>query len=464
MSNLSSQQRKFVYLAGMIVLLIPVLLLGYPSSAARNQKGGKLAQLRQEHDLGESTLGNVDPSSATMNLVLLGLRGPAACMLWVQMDTQKDRKDWAAMRATTESIIKLQPHFQKVWQFHAWNLAYNVSVEWDAVKDRYYWVKEGAKFYHEGSKRNYKYPELYWYYADTLGRKIGRADEWKQFRRYFRKDPDPAYEVNKVPGPDPEINPQDRDNYAVSADWFFTTNQILEKYGKEEHIMDVSLFKSYPGRAIIDHASSLQKEGHFDEEVREIWTKAFDFWKNKYGQMVWHPANDIDIHLNWSKDEIQKFCQTAVLPESYKAPDKGLKQYELDLRSWVGRYQNMTNYRYWFAKCYSEQEKNTMDAHKDLFDALAIFPTGNTSEAARLAFQGLQKYEKLLGDKVNVGLREDDQAIEEVMLGILTWRQALELENRPIPAEFPLKSMWIEHQNRLPQIEQEFKRQISPSR
>lgn len=463
MNNLTSQQRKMVYLVGMGLLLIPVIWLGFPASHAKGQSGGLLAQMRRENDLGESTLGNVDPSSATMNLVLLGLRGPAACMLWVQMDGQKDRKDWAGMRATTESIIKLQPHFQKVWQFHAWNLAYNVSVEWDAVKDRYFWVKEGAKFYRKGSERNDKYPELYWYYANTIGAKIGRADEWRQFRRYFHVDPDTAnFTVNGVPGPDRDLNPDDRDNYEVSADAFTLTNRVMDQYGKEQHIMDKSLFRSYPGRSRIDHASSLQKEGRFDEETREIWAKAFQFWKNDYGQENWYPAPYIAIHLAWTKEQIQDFVKNSPLPEGYP---KGKKDYELDLRSWVGKYQNMTNFRYWYQKCYSEQQKNTLDAHKDLYDALTALANGDTQEAERLAYEGMQKYERILVDEISgAGLSQDDQAIEEVMLGVMTWRTALELSNKPIPNEFPLRAMWLEHQNRLKQIESEFRRRISPSR
>ena len=463
MNNLTSQQRKMMYAVGMGLLLIPVIWLGFPAANAKGQAGGLLAQLRQSNDLGESTLGNVDPSSATMNLVLLGLRGPAACMLWVQMDKQKDAKDWAGMRATTESIIKLQPHFQKVWQFHAWNLAYNVSVEWDAVKDRYFWVKEGAKFYRKGSIRNEKYPELYWYYSDTIGKKIGRADEWRQFRRYFRVDPDTErFTVNGVPGPDLEINPKDRDNYEVSAEWFLTTNKVMDQFGKEQHIMDKSLFRSYPGRSMIDHASSLQKEGHFDEETREIWAKAFNYWKNVYGQETWYPAPMIAIHLAWTKEEIQAFVENGVLPEGYKG---GKKQYEIDLRSWVGRYQNMTNFRYWYDKCYSEQQKNTVEAHKDLYDALQALASGDTQEAERLSYIGLQKYEKVIGDEIaGPGLQMDDLAIEEGMLGIMTWRNALELGNKPVPNEFPLRQMWLTHQNRIKEIEGEFKRRISPTK
>ena len=143
---------------------------------------GRLATLRQKYDLGESNLGDVDPSSLTMNLVLLGLRGIAVNQLWIQMDEAKTAKDWIRMREATESIVKLQPHYEKVWDFNGWNLAWNTSAEWDAVPDRYHWVKEGAKFLIQGVSRNEKSTELRFRAATLFQKKIGIADEAKYFR------------------------------------------------------------------------------------------------------------------------------------------------------------------------------------------------------------------------------------------------------------------------------------------
>ena len=97
MSQLDSKSRKLVYFAGIVVLSIPIIFLGMPSRGA-DGSGGKLAQLRGEYDLGEATLGKVDPSSATMNLVLLGFRGVASSMLWKQRIEQQENKDWAGSR------------------------------------------------------------------------------------------------------------------------------------------------------------------------------------------------------------------------------------------------------------------------------------------------------------------------------------------------------------------------------
>ena len=137
MNNLTSQQRKLIYLVGIIILLIPIIVLGLPSDGKNGVGGGVLSQLRSKYELGETDLGDVDASSAAMNLVLLGMRGVAVNMLWMDLDMQKDMKRWAEMQATTESIVRLQPHYEKVWDFNGWNLAYNTSAEWDAVPDRY---------------------------------------------------------------------------------------------------------------------------------------------------------------------------------------------------------------------------------------------------------------------------------------------------------------------------------------
>lgn len=456
MSHFTSQQRKYFYLAGIIVLMIPVIWLGRPGaravagSAQTSDVGGKLAQLRAEYDLGENSLGNVDPSSAAVNLVLLGLRGPAVCLLWLEMDHQKDIHDWAAMRATTESIIMLQPHYQKVWQYNGWNLAYNVSVEWDNVKDRYYWVKEGTKFYMKGAARNYKYPELYWYTGDTLGKKIGRADEWKQFRRFFRMDPDTErFTVNGEPGPDRELNPNNEDNYQVSHEWFARTNAVMDQYNKEQHIMDRSLIRSYPGRSLIDLAMIRQKEGFFDETTRKTWNDAYDYWTKVYGlERMKVVGGAYEIQLNWTKEEIEK----------YTTEEGKDREFALQLRNWVGKYQDMTNYRYWHNRCLAEREPELVAAHRELYESQKLLAGGDAVKAQELALSGLIKFEQQLK---NFGdMRADDETIEEALSGIITYRNARELsEGAGLPDKFPLMDLWIKEQGRIPEVETRLRRQ-----
>src|SRR5579872_689537 len=306
MNHLTSQQRKWLYVAGIVVLLVPIIYLGMPPEPATARSGeisgGKLAELRLKDKLGESALGNVDPASSTMGLLLLGFRGIATSILWMDWQDQQRNKDWAALRATTESIILLQPHFLKVWHYQGWNLAYNVSAEWDAVADRYYWVKEGIKFFKKGRERNDKYAVLYWYVGDTTGKKIGRSDEWKQFRRFYRSDPDVARFDGR---PDPEVNPNGRDNYLEARDWFQRANETIDSSGNLEHIMAIYLFRAYPMRAEFDYAGTMQREGIFDEVCIEAWKTAFDDWTTKYGIMEFDcPIGS--IHFEVTGDELDQ--------------------------------------------------------------------------------------------------------------------------------------------------------------
>ena len=67
MNNLTSRQRKTAWFVAILVLLIPVVLLGMPAGNSADDSGGVLSDLRATHDLGESKLGQIDPTSATMN-------------------------------------------------------------------------------------------------------------------------------------------------------------------------------------------------------------------------------------------------------------------------------------------------------------------------------------------------------------------------------------------------------------
>lgn len=453
MDKLTSLQRKLVYLGGIILLSIPVILLGRPASggsvAEQADSGGVLAKLRIEHQLGENTLGNVDAASSTMNLLLLGFRGIATSMLWMDAQDQQKNKDWAALRGTTESIILLQPHFLKVWHFQGWNLAYNVSAEWDAVADRYYWVKEGIKFFKKGVVRNERYGELYWYTGDTTGKKIGRADEWQQFRRFFRADPD---KKNFPSGVDKEINPEGKDNYLVARTWFQAANDVIDnKYHIEQHIMAASLFRQYPTRALIDYALILQREGIFDEVTRSAWEEAFKEWTTVYGKMKFDcPIGFISLEV--SDEELEK-----IRKEDKKEPEPGKR-----VESWIGRYQDMTNYRFWRTRCKVESEKTMAEAHRELYEGERAYLKADFDSAEKLLISGMEKFEQILKDYPD--LESDDGTIEEGMIAQLNWRACLEIDGEEVPETYPLRELWLKNQNRMQSIREEFNRRKRSAR
>ena len=160
-----SFRRKIIYGALIAGLLIPLYLLSRPAMRESNgdlSDGGVLSQMRKEYNLSQANLGDIDPASETMKLATLGMKGIAANLLWERANRYKRDSDWDNLTATLNQISKLQPNFISVWQFQGWNLAYNVSVEFDDYRSRYHWVTRGIDFLRDGIRYNTDEPVLYW--------------------------------------------------------------------------------------------------------------------------------------------------------------------------------------------------------------------------------------------------------------------------------------------------------------
>lgn len=441
MNQLTSQQRKIAYLVGIVVLFIPIFLLGMPASGTPDDPdaspGGKLARLRAEHDLGETSLGQVDPASATMNLVLLGFRGPASTLLAMDLEEQKKTKNWAQMRATANSITLLQPHFIQVWRYQGWNLAYNVSAEWDAVADRYYWVKEGAKYTMAGSRRNEQNPELYWETGRVLGQKIGRSDEWQIFRKFFKADPD---EDTYGGYADTELNPKGIDNYLAAKDVFVIANE--RELEQPQHIMMRMLFRSYPARSQFDYADALQREGIFDEVTQVAWDTAYKEWTQDYGQEIFDTPGG-DIRLNATEADIEELAKKDGVTIETK-------------KEWVDRYHKIGNYPYWRTRALAESERQTVEAHREIFEGQQLFRESKLQEAREKLESGMEKYAGML--RRHPALLTETMALEEALNAVIYWRYTLLLLGEQVPEDFALREIWNANQGQVPELEMRFRR------
>ena len=157
--------RKVVYFGAMAALLVPLSYISHPSASdqeGRLSEGGTLSQMRSKYGLSQAELGEIDPASESMKLATLGMRGIAANILWEQANYYKKTEDWDSLKATLNQITKIQPNFVSVWEFQAWNLSYNVSVEFDDYRHRYHWVKKGIDYLIDGTRYNRDEPRLLW--------------------------------------------------------------------------------------------------------------------------------------------------------------------------------------------------------------------------------------------------------------------------------------------------------------
>ena len=429
MNNLTSGQRKLAYGLGIIVLMACVVLLGQPSDGAPGS-GGLVSDLREKHDLGEATLGNVDPASSTMNLVLLGFRGIAASILWNDAEYYRMTKNWSQLQQSADSITLLQPHFKKVWEYQAWNLGFNVSAECDAVEDRFYWVKQGAKYLQRGTLRNSQFPELFFECGRFYGQKIGRADEKEQFRKFFVSDPDTLRWKGKA---DTDVNPSSIDNYLVARDWYFKANSSLESGKLEQHKMDLPLFVAYPYRSLMDYAAARELDGNFDSEALEKWTDAYKEWTGAYGRREFSVAGDgTQITLEGSE---------ADLKEMSKKDGQDIKT----KLNWQDRYRSTTNYNYWKLRCSFEQKQDMLNVRRDFYDGKKAFKAGEFENAKPILERGTKTLQLVIDSfgKNEFGqsllMYADDEIAEEAVKSLLI----LERVNDGLPeGDFPLKELW----------------------
>ncbi len=188
MNRRRSLWHKVGYACAIVVLLLPLSYLSQPRTT--ESEGGKLAQMRDEYGLSQADLGEIDPTSEALKLVTLGMRGPAVNIMWQKANEYKKTEDWMGFSAALQQIIRLQPNFINVWRFQAWNLSYNISVEFDDYHDRYLLGDEGDQFHHRRHQHNKNEPRLLYDVGWFIGYKIGRADEKVQYRKLFREDDD----------------------------------------------------------------------------------------------------------------------------------------------------------------------------------------------------------------------------------------------------------------------------------
>lgn len=169
--------RKFVY-TGLIVALFTLSLLH--RRIIVEPQGNNLL-------LREVSKGEVKLTDSAVRLALTGSRGIAVTFLWSAAIEKQKRHEWNELDLLVSSITKLQPHFVTPWLFQSWNLAFNVAVECDRPRDKYFYISRGLEVLAEGERRNFKPPapgnpdmrqNMGFYYQ----LKIGNSDEKNTMR------------------------------------------------------------------------------------------------------------------------------------------------------------------------------------------------------------------------------------------------------------------------------------------
>jgi hypothetical protein len=307
--NSKSFIRKVFYIVLIGALLIPLSLISRPATVGKagdqSAKGGKLAQLRDTYGLSQTRVSEIDPTSETMKLLSLGLRGLAVNLLWLQAMEDKRVENYAQLESTLNALVKIQPNFVKVWEFQAHNISYNISMEFDDFESRYHWVKKGIKFLTGGIGYNRTDHRITDNLGMFTGMKIGNADEKVQYRRLFRKDREFQDDMSSFIDPDAYDTRQfGHDHWLMAYYWYDKSRVLVDEMSGQPYTSDIIFYSRQPSQKR-SQASSLQKEFRSDEQIQQIWTSAREEWE-AFGRRPLRNSQGLEITLNGLAERTEK--------------------------------------------------------------------------------------------------------------------------------------------------------------
>jgi len=172
-----------------------------------------------------------DPPEVSLGIAMGAFRGLFVNMLWMRANDMKEAGQFHEAIELARTITKLQPRFPRVWAFHAWNLAYNISVETQTPEERYQWVMAGVRLLRdEGIPANPNdlmlHKELAWIILHKIG---GFTDD---SNRYYKRELAAEWTVVVGTPPKPEPDKRGRDDVIeLYAQWLTPIDEAPETLG-----------------------------------------------------------------------------------------------------------------------------------------------------------------------------------------------------------------------------------------
>lgn len=158
-----------------------------------------------------------DANPAYTFLAALGsFRGVAVNALWQRAEQLKQEGKFFEANNLAEMITTLQPRYPEAWNFHGWNMAYNISVKCKTKEERWDWVQKGMALIRDrgipnnpngvvlyrslgwilGHKMAGQTDDFHWYYkerwVDTWQTLLGEYHERGDFKSEYKGDNQPT--------------------------------------------------------------------------------------------------------------------------------------------------------------------------------------------------------------------------------------------------------------------------------
>jgi hypothetical protein len=408
----ASRKRKVIYLLIIVALFTTQVFVG-----------GRLQQQARAERLAQESLGKVDPISGTAQLVCFGFRGVAVTFLWQEVMELNKRERWFEIKPVLNSITLLQPNFHSPWLYQAWNMAWNIANAWEAVKDQYYWISEGAKFMKEACAKNQGVPDLEWYAGFVYFNRFSVHDNHRYFRERFRKDHkerwDPEFTRNRRDRPEPFEN---------AFDWFEAANNTVVENRKPPKGMGITPFLCHPARAATNIGEFQSKEGVFGLDAREAWSRAFDEWL-KFGRGSGVPRQE-------GVGERDQFVHRLEYDPAQ------FEQLDEDTKFWVNRYDGIVRYRYWKTRVKAEGTPNMEGAREAFYYAEKAREEGDYDAAITKYEEGFPKFKAVFDVPEFSQLRNDSPIEDDAVEWERNYLRLLTNLNRKLPEQRPFEGIF----------------------
>lgn len=169
-----------IQIGASVLALLGLVLSGGLAAGITNSEG------RNQLSYGD-TAEEGDPPEVALGIAMGAFRGVFVNWLWWRANDMKEKGQYYEAMELARAITRLQPRFPHVWVFHAWNMAYNISVATQTPEERWQWVQAGIRLLRsEGIPANPNdmllHKELAWIFLHKVA---GITDDANQF--YKRK-------------------------------------------------------------------------------------------------------------------------------------------------------------------------------------------------------------------------------------------------------------------------------------
>ncbi len=160
---------------------------------------------------GRPTLELSDLPSKAVTLILGGFRGPYVVYLWVRVEEEKHEKVHFDLIDRYTKIAALQSDYPEMWVFHGWNLAWNVSVQWQSMERKYQWIRRGAEFMREGHRQNPRSARILTELGRLYSEKLGKSQEAFYYRERVREE-------------------EGRSPFLIAYEWYDLARKVNDRY------------------------------------------------------------------------------------------------------------------------------------------------------------------------------------------------------------------------------------------